>query len=1036
MSDTDISRYVDISDLQKALTEEEMEAVKAILSEISSDGRSPTLDGLWQADYEEIPVDIYTFITDRRYLGDSFVSEDGTLLIYKFWVDVLKVIFAPDSQIFECLAGNTKVKLLDGSIKTMEEIHSMVQSNQEVDLYSFDRTNYTIVPSKVSKSVCNGIKPIYRITLDNGEYFECTGNHRILLRDNTYQTIDQGLSVGSSLMPFNYYTNEKGYEILKNPNPDGTSYDIATHKMVAKSKYQRKYFKGYHIHHGNYNKKDNRPNNLFKLKPNDHLELHRRVLHNRSKLYPDLAESMSKANSARLKESWSDPDYRNRMIEVAKEYGLKALYDKVGREEFIRLSHAWQSEDPDRSKLIAIQNLSGYMEALKLGEPWAVELNRINTYKGLTSRWSNSDQHSLASERMSNRNRDPYYKQHIQKCRFLSDINKMISEGIPINEYNYKLHKSRMSPSWDKAVEWFGSEYIESEAAYYNHKIVSIEYVRDDYVYDIEVPYYHNFCLESGAIVHNCGLSGAIGLGKSTIATVGLAYVLYKLLCLKDPAAYYKLTRGSKVAIAIFNISLDQGFGVGFSKLQSMLMKSPWFLEHGTVSGLKNQTYYPGKDIEILVGSKMEHFLGRDIFAGFLDEMEFAPGSNPKMELSKIMKLYTTIKRRMESRYMKLGKLPGILFLVSSKKSESDFLEQYLKKNKGKPYLYVVDEPIWVVKADQGRYSGQYFNVAVGNKYLKSKILSDDEDPAPYKANGQEVIAVPVEHREAFELDINSALMDIAGKALSSSLKYIYYDKLKLCYRDYLKNPFTMDELILGFDDDSQIQDFLLMSRLSKVDRMKPHFIHWDTSKSGDATGLAMSTIAGQREVKKLIAGQVYQEEDIIHKLVFAINIRPEPGSEIPFYKIRNFIYYLKFELGYNIVSVTCDSYQSVDTLQQMSLRGFNTKTLSMDRSRVPYDTLKNAINEGRLIMPYIPHLEKELLELEDDKMVGKIDHPVDGSKDTADALAGSVFRSLDYKELLAAQNAQKDAETLVKVNDQTSADPNDWLLGGNRRAY
>ena len=813
MSDTDISRYVDISDLQKALTEEEMEAVKAILSEISSDGRSPTLDGLWQADYEEIPVDIYTFITDRRYLGDSFVSEDGTLLIYKFWVDVLKVIFAPDSQIFECLAGNTKVKLLDGSIKTMEEIHSMVQSNQEVDLYSFDRTNYTIVPSKVSKSVCNGIKPIYRITLDNGEYFECTGNHRILLRDNTYQTIDQGLSVGSSLMPFNYYTNEKGYEILKNPNPDGTSYDIATHKMVAKSKYQRKYFKGYHIHHGNYNKKDNRPNNLFKLKPSDHLELHRRVLHNRSKLYPDLAESMSKANSARLKESWSDPDYRNRMIEVAKEYGLKALYDKVGREEFIRLSHAWQSEDPDRSKLIAIQNLSGYMEALKLGEPWAVELNRINTYKGLTSRWSNSDQHSLASERMSNRNRDPYYKQHIQKCRFLSDINKMISEGIPINEYNYKLHKSRMSPSWDKAVEWFGSEYIESEAAYYNHKIVSIEYVRDDYVYDIEVPYYHNFCLESGAIVHNCGLSGAIGLGKSTISTVGLAYVLYKLLCLKDPAAYYKLTRGSKVAIAIFNISLDQGFGVGFSKLQSMLMKSPWFLEHGTVSGLKNQTYYPGKDIEILVGSKMEHFLGRDIFAGFLDEMEFAPGSNPKMELSKIMKLYTTIKRRMESRYMKLGKLPGILFLVSSKKSESDFLEQYLKKNKGKPYLYVVDEPIWVVKADQGRYSGQYFNVAVGNKYLKSKILSDDEDPAPYKANGQEVIAVPVEHREAFELDINSALMDIAGKALSSSLKYIYYDKLKLCYRDYLKNPFTMDELILGFDDDSQIQEFLLMSR-------------------------------------------------------------------------------------------------------------------------------------------------------------------------------------------------------------------------------
>lgn len=245
-----------------------------------------------------------------------------------------------------------------------------------------------------------------------------------------------------------------------------------------------------------------------------------------------------------------------------------------------------------------------------------------------------------------------------------------------------------------------------------------------------------------------------------------------------------------------------------------------------------------------------------------------------------------------------------------------------------------------------------------------------------------------------------------------------------------------MDEIVLGFDDDTELKDFLVEKFLSKLDRSKPHFVHWDTSKSGDATGLAMATIAGHREVKKLLKGQVFTEEDIIHKLVFAINIRPDPGSEIPFYKIRNFIYYLRFVLGYNIVSVTCDSYQSVDSLQQMSLRGFNTKTLSMDRSRIPYDTLKNAINEGRLIMPHIPHLEKELLELEDDKMIGKIDHPVNGSKDTADAVAGSVFRSLDYKELLAQQTAQKDAETLVEINKSDGASHGDWILGSGRTAY
>ena len=222
----------------------------------------------------------------------------------------------------------------------------------------------------------------------------------------------------------------------------------------------------------------------------------------------------------------------------------------------------------------------------------------------------------------------------------------------------------------------------------------------------------------------------------------------------------------------------------------------------------------------------MEHFIGHDIISAFMDEINFTNGDSMKDDAMKVMKLYNTIKRRMESRYMRLGKLPGMLFMVSSKKSESDFLETYIKSNKSKPYVYVVDEPLWVVKADQGNYSGKTFKVAVGNTYLKSKILDDNENSAPYVSNGQEVIDVPIEHREAFELDINSALMDVAGKALSSSMKYIYYDKLRLCYRMYLTNPFTKDEITLGFDDDSQLQDYFIPDKLSRLDIEKPHFIH------------------------------------------------------------------------------------------------------------------------------------------------------------------------------------------------------------------
>lgn len=409
--------------------------------------------------------------------------------------------------------------------------------------------------------------------------------------------------------------------------------------------------------------------------------------------------------------------------------------------------------------------------------------------------------------------------------------------------------------------------------------------------------------------------------------------------------------------------------------------------------------------------------------------MEFAPGADANMEKSKIMKLYSTVKRRMESRYLqKGGKLPGMLFLVSSKKSTSDFLEKYIKMNKDKPYLAIVDEPVWVVKACKNLWCGETFPVAVGNKTMKSKIIEDTEDPQSYIDRGQEVIDVPIEYKEAFELDLNAALMDIAGKALESSSKYFNYDKIIASYRNYLANPFSMEEIYLPFDDDTELKDFFKPELLSSVDRSKPHFIHWDTSKTGDATGLAMTTIDGSAPIRRLLGAEIVNEYDVVHRNVFTIKINAVPGSEIPFYKIRNFIYYLHDELGFNLASITCDSYQSVDTIQQFKARGYNAYTLSVDRSIFCYQSLKNAVNEGRFITPKIVTLEKDLTNVEFDPVRNKVDHTPDGTKDASDAVAGSVGASINYRKSFDTGN-----DDLVQVMLDTSSDPDelesDWLL-------
>ena len=109
-------------------------------------------------------------------------------------------------------------------------------------------------------------------------------------------------------------------------------------------------------------------------------------------------------------------------------------------------------------------------------------------------------------------------------------------------------------------------------------------------------------------------LSGSIGVGKTTIADIGLCYLLYKLLCLKNPQEYYGLTKSSIMTVAFINVDKELAYGVSYAKMQAMLLSSPWFLRHGTVAGIKNQVYIPGKGIEFRVGSSDKHVLGTDVF--------------------------------------------------------------------------------------------------------------------------------------------------------------------------------------------------------------------------------------------------------------------------------------------------------------------------------------------------------------------------------------------------------------------------------------
>lgn len=483
--------------------------------------------------------------------------------------------------------------------------------------------------------------------------------------------------------------------------------------------------------------------------------------------------------------------------------------------------------------------------------------------------------------------------------------------------------------------------------------------------------------------------TGAIGIGKTQIAVYAIAYLVYRLLCLRYPQRYFGFADTDEIAIFFFNATVALAQAVGYGRLHNCLMESPWFLEHGSVHGSQDNPYYvPGKHIAIKAGSKASHGLGQQIFCGFLDEVNFAPGSNTTMEKSKIMQTYSSVKARIKSRFIRNGKLLGKMFLVSSKKAEDDFLEVYLDKRRKEndaDKLFIVDEPLWIVKpADT--YCGVKFKVAYGAKQLTPRVIEPNEDVEALIKMGYQILDVPIELESDFRFNIVTALQDLAGKALPGTTSYFSYKIISSCYTDR-PSPFSAEILEIGCNDHMEYQEFFDLSVVPREFFSRPMAIHMDTSLKNDITG-----ISGACYVDNVLAdtddGTI---EKRVYAQVFSVGIKAPPGTEISLAKNRRFIYWLK-KAGFHIAIISTDTYQTAESHQILRDKGFDTAIRSLDRTPEGYKTLRDAMMEQRISLIKYAKLENELIYLQHDTHTGKLDHPANGSKDISDSLAGCVW--------------------------------------------
>lgn len=526
-------------------------------------------------------------------------------------------------------------------------------------------------------------------------------------------------------------------------------------------------------------------------------------------------------------------------------------------------------------------------------------------------------------------------------------------------------------------------------------------------------------------LVNNLIESGARGLGKSEIAVTVCLYIMYRVMCLKDPLEFFHIKKTEKLCFAFMNLTLDLSKDVAVSKFQNTVQLSPWFMQRGTMTQRDNNPYWVPPDyIEIIIGSQSSHLIGKPVLFAFFDEISFIKNQDIEKQKAIAIDMIDTAIGGMKTRFIYNGKNYSFLVLASSKRSEKSFLETHMKKKlkSEKENVMIIDEPVWNVKPPE-TYCGKRFNVALGNKFLVSQVLEDGTDPKLFTDKGYKIISVPVEFRSNFVDDIDRALCDYAGISSSELTKYISGQALTDTINDKLVNPFTKSIIEVGNDpkDKTQYYDFFDLSKVPNDLKWKPLYIHLDMSVSGNKTGIAGVWING----KKPSVDEMSQANDLFFTLAFNVSIKAPKGRQISFEKNKNFIYWLK-EQGFNIRGVSSDSFQSVETGQVLESKGYNYKQISVDRVEPnthicrPYQYFKTAIYEKRIEMYEDEVLRNEIVDLERNINTGKVDHPDGGAKDASDAVCGALFNASQNAEQFAYEYGET-IDTIVDVSNSSN---------------
>ena len=511
------------------------------------------------------------------------------------------------------------------------------------------------------------------------------------------------------------------------------------------------------------------------------------------------------------------------------------------------------------------------------------------------------------------------------------------------------------------------------------------------------------------------------GSGKDMSVQIGFSRAANILLSLKSPQEYFNVPSHTIIHMMNVAASSSQAHGVFFKPLRHLLVNSPWFadkFEGKELPSDKATEINFKKSISLVSGhSDAETLEGKNLIVAVADEIaafKMEKDARGGTAASKTAEgLVDMLKSSASTRFPANYKLVQISF----PRAKGDAILTALNKAKASEEEFGAESTHYA--------SGPYKTWDVNPKYehVERVKIPGLQDPVP---NYPSII-------EDYKKSISFAQAKYECKPDAAVNRYFKDDAAILgsFEEEPLDAPVEISYIVGVDKDDKQAKIEQWDVEFTFAEDFVPlngamYAIHADMAVTGDRAGVAMSHVHEYDiEVDPETQEEIYLPNVVVD---FAIAFEADSGAvhplldtalprEIQIRWFRKLVMEL-IRRGFPIERASMDGFQSVDSLQILASRGLDAVRYSLDRTPEGYRTLRDVMYSGRLKGPKNPILIEEIAALNQFSR-GKVDHLPGGSKDIADAVAGSVVGAI----LLGGEVEEDPDAVQDSVNAQMAAE-------------